>query len=194
MRQILKSFKYTVTTTHIALFAIACGGGTAADTETVSDESQDSQGEAQQDEAEPEESDSDESGPGSNAEEESSSELVGATASESSSPLGELNFSWDLTSLGVGIKPAFILDSADNTHIAYFAFDGDTTSEIRHAWLDGGNWQFEVVDRLDDVRRGRVGARKITALALDGEDNLHIAYRDRNCVVYGQRGDDSWST
>ncbi len=63
---------------------------------------------------------------------------------------------------------------------------------MRHAWWDGSEWQIEYVDRLEDVRQGRVGARKITALALDTEGNMHIAYTDRSRVVYGQRSEEGW--
>jgi hypothetical protein len=91
-----------------------------------------------------------------------------------------------------GRYASLVYDSANNPHISYFVFDGERTGEVRHAWLDGGSWQFEVVDRLDDVLPGTKGARKITALALDGDDNLHIAYSDRNRVVYGQRSEDGW--
>lgn len=85
-----------------------------------------------------------------------------------------------------------IYDVDNNPHISYFVFDGETTGDVRHAWWDGTEWQIEGVDRLEDVRQGRVGARKITALAIDGEGTLHIAYSDRSRVVYGQRTEEGW--
>lgn len=91
-----------------------------------------------------------------------------------------------------GRYASLVYDAANNPHISYFVFDGERTGEVRHAWLDGGSWQFEVVDRLDDVLPGRTGARKITALALGENDELHIAYSDRNRVVYGQQNEDGW--
>lgn len=85
-----------------------------------------------------------------------------------------------------------IYDTDNNPHISYYVFDGETTGDVRHAWWDGSEWQIENVDRLEDVRQGRVGARKITALALDAVGNLHIAYTDRGRVVYGQQSEEGW--
>jgi hypothetical protein len=85
-----------------------------------------------------------------------------------------------------------IYDANGYPHIAYFVFDGETTGDLRHAWWDGVGWQIEFVDRLEEVRPGSAGARKITALALDGEGGLHIAYSDRGRIVYGQRMEDGW--
>ena len=36
-----------------------------------------------------------------------------------------------------GRYATLVYDSANNPHVSYFFFAGDTTREIRHAWLDG---------------------------------------------------------
>jgi hypothetical protein len=84
-------------------------------------------------------------------------------------------------------------DSEGNPHISYFVFQSQYGGVVRHAWLDGSDWQIEDVDVLDDVVPGHVGARKITAIVIDNNDAPHIAYGDQVRVIYGQRNDNGWS-
>jgi hypothetical protein len=39
---------------------------------------------------------------------------------------------------------------------------------------------------------GHTGARKITSIAFDPSGNLHLAYTDRDRLIYAQRTDDGW--
>ena len=64
---------------------------------------------------------------------------------------------------------------------------------MRHAWRDGA-WQTEDIGTLADVRPGMTGARKITALAIDGSGRPHVMFSDRATVVYGAREAGGWST
>jgi hypothetical protein len=92
-----------------------------------------------------------------------------------------------------GRYAALAYDNAGNPHIAYYVAEGETNGTVRYAWWDGSKWLTEDVDTLADVVMGQVGARKITSLVIDENDTPHIAYTDRNRMVYGQRDDDGWS-
>jgi hypothetical protein len=39
---------------------------------------------------------------------------------------------------------------------------------------------------------GQVGARKITSLAFDPSGGLHLAFTDRDQLIYAQKTDDGW--
>ena len=39
---------------------------------------------------------------------------------------------------------------------------------------------------------GMIGARKITSLAFDPEGGLHLAYTDRDHLIYAQKTEDGW--
>ena len=65
---------------------------------------------------------------------------------------------------------------------------------MRYAWWDGSVWQIEDIDRLDDIRMGQIGARKITSVAIDGAGGIHAAYTDQSRLVYARRGDSGWAT
>ncbi len=82
-----------------------------------------------------------------------------------------------------GRYPSLAYDPQGNPHIAYYVALSDTSGLVRHAWREGRAWQVEDVDALDDIRMGRVGARKITALAISQAGVLHLAYADRGRVV-----------
>jgi hypothetical protein len=93
-----------------------------------------------------------------------------------------------------GRYASLTFDNNGAPHISYFVFDGATSGTVRHAWLDGGQWIIEDVDNLDDVNRGQIGARKITALTFDDSGTAHIAYTDRGRIVYGQRTENGRAT
>ncbi len=57
---------------------------------------------------------------------------------------------------------------------------------------DASGWQIENVGTLQNLRMGHTGARKITSLAFDPEGGLHLAYTDRDRLIYAQRTDDGW--
>ena len=105
---------------------------------------------------------------------------------------------WTITAVDtaedVGRYSSLAYDGEGNPHISYFAAKGGG-GVVRHAWRGGdGGWQSEDVGTLADVRPGMTGARKITALAIDGAGRPHVMFSDRKSVVYGAREAGGWST
>lgn len=92
----------------------------------------------------------------------------------------------------VGRYASLAFDSAGNPHISYFLRESNSSGTVRYAYWDGSKWNFENVDSLDDIRTGQVGARKITALALDEENIPHLAYTDRSRLIYAVKNDSGW--
>jgi hypothetical protein len=84
-------------------------------------------------------------------------------------------------------------DAEGNPHISYFAALSGRSGWVRHAWREGEEWKTENVDALDDVRTGRVGARKITALEIGEDGVVYLAYSDRSRLVYAERGEEGWA-
>jgi len=83
-------------------------------------------------------------------------------------------------------------DADGEPHIAYYVAEGSESGTVRHAWKDASGWQIENVGLLQNLRMGHTGARKITSLAFDPEGGLHLAYTDRDRLVYAQQTDDGW--
>ena len=76
--------------------------------------------------------------------------------------------------------------------VAYYVSEGNNSGTVRHAWMDASGWQIENVGILQNLRMGHVGARKITSLAFDALGNLHLAYTDRDQLIYAQKTEDGW--
>ncbi len=91
-----------------------------------------------------------------------------------------------------GRYAALVFDSAGNPHISYFRFDGATNGTVRFASRSDGTWLFEDIGTLESVHTGMIGARKITALAFDADDNVFAAYTDQSRLVFARRTDSGW--
>jgi hypothetical protein len=116
---------------------------------------------------------------------------------------GQLEYAWwDGSSWNVevvdedgdaGRYSSLAFDTEDNPHIAYYKRDTNTSGVVRYAWWDGSSWNFEDVDSLENIRMGQEGARKITALVVENDGTIHIAYSDESRLVYAIRSSDGWS-
>jgi hypothetical protein len=91
-----------------------------------------------------------------------------------------------------GRYASLLFDLEGNPHIAYFTAASRSAGTVNHAWRDDSGWQVELVGELDNIAMGAIGARKITALAIDESGGLHLAYTDRDRMVYAQRTVDGW--
>ena len=106
---------------------------------------------------------------------------------------------WTLTTVDsegdVGKYSSLAYDADGNPHITYFANGDEFAGSVRYTWRDAeGDWHFEEVDTLENVRAGRVGARKLTGLQIDSNGNIHVMYSDRLLMTYAQRdADGNWS-
>ncbi|MCH8340431.1 MAG: hypothetical protein IIA51_02615 [Chloroflexi bacterium] len=92
----------------------------------------------------------------------------------------------------VGRYASLIFDTDGTPHIAYYVAESRESGTVRHAWQDTSGWQIEAVGTLQNIRMGSPGARKITSLAFDGEGTLHLAYTDRDQLIYAQKTDEGW--
>ncbi len=105
---------------------------------------------------------------------------------------------WTLTTVDaegdVGRYSSLAYDSKGVPHISYISKTGRASGTVRHAWREGGDWKIEDVGKLDKIRAGMTGARKITAIAIDANDDPHIMFTDRAVVVYSSRENGAWSS
>ncbi len=92
-----------------------------------------------------------------------------------------------------GRYASLIYDADGVPHIAYYVAESRESGTVRHAWKDASGWQIENVGGLQNLRMGQTGARKITSLAIDPEGGLHLAYTDRDQLIYAQKTDDGWT-
>jgi hypothetical protein len=92
-----------------------------------------------------------------------------------------------------GRYSSLAFDAEGGPHISYYVATSQTTGIVRYAWSDDGSWQVEDVDTLENIQMGHVGARKITALVIGGDGVPHLAYTDRDRLVYASRGDSGWT-
>ncbi|MFQ5922157.1 MAG: hypothetical protein ACE5M4_04880, partial [Anaerolineales bacterium] len=91
-----------------------------------------------------------------------------------------------------GRYSSLIFDTDGAPHIAYYVAESRESGTVRHAWKGASGWQTENVGDLQNLRMGQTGARKITALAFDPEGGLHMAYTDRDQLIYAQKTEDGW--
>ncbi len=86
----------------------------------------------------------------------------------------------------VGIGNSIAVDSAGNSHIAYF---DSTRNLVKYAWFEDGQWKNEVVDQL--AGRGEVDH---VSLQLDHEDQPHIAFYDAGmgALKYASKDESGW--
>lgn len=105
---------------------------------------------------------------------------------------------WTLTTVDgagdAGRYSSLAYDSNGAPHISYMTLTGRGSGTVRHAWRDGGAWKTEDVGTLDNIQAGMTGARKITAIALDADDNLGIMFSDRAVVKYASRENGAWAS
>lgn len=92
----------------------------------------------------------------------------------------------------VGRYASLIFDTDGTPHIAYYVAESRESGTVRHAWKEASGWQIEAVGTLQNIRMGSPGARKITSLAFDGQGILHLAYTDRDRLIYARKSEGGW--
>ena len=92
----------------------------------------------------------------------------------------------------IGKFPSIALDSSGRPHITYLERTGEETATIRYAYDNGEEWIFDSIDALDDLELAFIGARRTTAVALDEDDNAHVAYSDRSVLRFARRMEQGW--
>ena len=74
------------------------------------------------------------------------------------------------------------MDVQGNAIITYYERLSPTEGHVKLARWDGGGWDFQRIDKLDNVFLGHFGARKTSSLVLDPEDNPIVAYSDEEVI------------
>ena len=92
----------------------------------------------------------------------------------------------------MGKFPSLALDSAGLPHITYLDWTALNRGMVKYARHDGEEWHLEEIDSLADIEIGFLGARRTTAIALDGQDRPYIAYSDKTALVFGSREGEDW--
>ncbi len=82
----------------------------------------------------------------------------------------------------VGRFPSLVLDDRDNAIITYYERLSPTEGYVKLARRDGGAWDLQRIDKLDNVFLGHFGARKTSSLVLDPQDNPIVAYSDEQVI------------
>ena len=93
---------------------------------------------------------------------------------------------WDISTVDaegdVGRFPSLALDVQGNAIITYYERLSPTEGYVKLARWDGGGWDLQRIDKLDNVFLGHFGARKTSSLVLDPEDNPIVAYSDEEVI------------
>lgn len=61
------------------------------------------------------------------------------------------------------------------------------TGRVKYAHYDRESWEIE---SIDDLEIGHLGGRRMTEVALDGQDRVYLAYADRGVMKYAHQTDD----
>jgi len=93
----------------------------------------------------------------------------------------------------VGKFASLALDSSGHPHIAYMEWTSRPTGRVKYAHHDGESWEIESIDDLEDIEIGHLGARRMTEVALDGQDRVYLAYADRGVMKFAhQTAEGGW--
>ena len=94
----------------------------------------------------------------------------------------------------VGRYSSLAFDASGAPHISYLRLDGATTGTVRYATRDGDRWTTSDVDTLSALRTGFTGARRVTAIAIDSDQQPHVVYSDESVVKRAVPDGQAWQT
>lgn len=89
--------------------------------------------------------------------------------------------------IGTGQFSSIAIDENNQIFISYYQ-DGGI---IKLASFDGGKWNIEMIDRLNNLELSFTGARNVTNLDLF-EDKIGVSYGDKDVVKMAIKTGDSW--
>lgn len=102
----------------------------------------------------------------------------------------------------VGKFSSMKLTSQDYPRVSYLKLGGPTSGKasgtIKYAWFEPApegwpSWNVEVVDTLDNIFTGFFGARLITSIALDENEDPIIVYSDESVIKLAYLQDFEWN-
>ncbi len=103
------------------------------------------------------------------------------------------NGSWVIETItDKGIYGDVAIDATDHLYVCYLSKldDEGTMAKVMIARQVGPNWVMETVDTLTNLNGV---ARRVTAIALDNQEDVHISYGDRKVVKYANNKTGSWT-
>ena len=93
-----------------------------------------------------------------------------------------------------GLFSELYIDGDGRFHISYFARESSSAGKVMYATRASGDvaWETRVVDSLDALSFGFIGARNITSIALDSSGTPFIAYTDEKVVKLAVWDGSTW--
>ena len=98
---------------------------------------------------------------------------------------------WQLeqVDIGGGQYPSMTVDANGMFHIAYLSDIAGSSGSIKVASGNGNSWQIATVDQLTNIGST---VRRIVAIDVDQNGQLHVAYSDQDVVKHATRIDGLW--
>ena len=93
----------------------------------------------------------------------------------------------------VGRFPSLKLDKQGNPGISYYARIDRSSGYIKYARWDGGQWDIQRIDLLENVEMGHFGTRKTSSLVLDAEGTPVVAYSDERVIKLATLRPSGWN-
>lgn len=92
-----------------------------------------------------------------------------------------------------GIFADVVIDATDHLYVCYLSKldEEGTMAKVMVARQVGPNWLMETVDTLTNLNGV---ARRVTAIALDKSENIHVTYGDRKVVKYAHNKTGAWTS
>ncbi len=101
------------------------------------------------------------------------------------------NDEWSLETIDEkGIYPDMVKDATDHMYVCYLSKISIDSSKVMVARQVGPNWTSEIIDTLTNM--GPIASR-VTSIALDDNQDIHISYGDRSIVKYAVKKNGSWN-
>ncbi len=103
------------------------------------------------------------------------------------------NGNWTIETItDKGIFADMTIDATDHLYVCYLAKldEEGTMAKVMIAKQVGPNWIMETIDTLTNLNGV---ARRVTAIALDKDEDIHITYGDRKVVKYAHNKTGNWN-
>lgn len=98
---------------------------------------------------------------------------------------------WEVEQIDVeGIYSDILISPDGEIIVSYLTLLDLNTAEVKIARRSGGIWNIEIVDTIEG---SLVGASHATALDMDTNGRLHLAYANRDFVRYAVQSGDGWT-
>ena len=102
----------------------------------------------------------------------------------------KINGSWSIEVIeDLGKYGSMRMNSSGTLYVAYLKLTSSSNGSVQLATRINNSWSIETIDQLTDLNPG---ARNPVTLAIDSDDNLHVAYGDQSDIRYARKINGSW--